>query len=143
MRDTMRPRRIEESARRAQHEHGGDGVIALGAGEQVVHELRRNRMDDPVVLADDDQGPGWFRLRLERMASGGGTQDTDDRSGNGSGSQRPVSDDRDEPHTGCAFHGTCDLNPSAHLSGRSDCWLISWKLAHTTGSLGRWHRQPK
>ena len=27
-------------------------------------------------------------------------------------------------------------NPSAHFSGRPDCWLISWKLAQTTGSLG-------
>ena len=34
-------------------------------------------------------------------------------------------------------------NPSAHLSGRTDCSLIRWKPAQTTGSLGGWHRQLK
>ena len=109
-----RPCRIEEAARRSQHEHGGDRALALCAGEQIVHELRRNRMDDPVVLADDDQGAGWFRLWLAQMPGGSGTRDAEDRGGNRSGSHGPESEDRDEPHTGCAFHGTCDLNPTIH-----------------------------
>ena len=38
---------------------------------------------------------------------------------------------------GAAAHVLCSRpNPSAHLSGRSDCWLITWKRAQTTGSLG-------
>ena len=49
-----RPGRVEQSTRGSQHQHCGLGVRAGGAREQVVDELRGDRMDDAVVLGDDD-----------------------------------------------------------------------------------------
>ena len=54
MRDTMRARRIEQSARRSQHQHDQLGAGGIGGVDGVSEVLGSDRLDDAVDLGDDD-----------------------------------------------------------------------------------------
>ena len=109
--------RLEQPTRGSQHQHGGLGVRAGGAREQVVDELRGNRMDDAVVLGDDDARGRALRASRATAAGELGNQAQAERD-EGQSHQPTPPDDRGPGGTRGACHGSDDLIPL--VAGR---WL--------------------